>query len=148
MKQKTFRRLMAAVVAMSAATVAPVQAQDAPAAASSLLLELNALEPTEQGCRMTFVVMNGLPAALETAGFEIALFNKEGQVDRLTILDFQNLPAGKTKVRRFDLNGTKCADISRILVNDATECAGPGIDPASCIRDLKTQTKSGVTFGS
>lgn len=147
MNPTTLVRLQASVVAISVAMAAPVLAQEVPAA-SSLLLELNALEPTEQGCRMTFVVINGLPAALETAGFEIALFNGNGQVDRLAILDFQNLPAGKTKVRRFDLDGTECADVSRVLVNDATECAGSGVDPVSCIRDLKTETRSGVAFGS
>ena len=68
-------------------------------------------------------------------------------VDRLTVLDFNELPAGKTKVARFDLAGTDCTRISRVLVNHATECAGAGVDPKACLRHLKPETKSGIVFG-
>ena len=95
----------------------------------SLNLELNGAQASDKGCRLTFVVTNNLGAELTKAAFEIALFNDAGVVDRLTVLDFNELPEGKTKVARFDLAGTNCAKISRVLVNTATECAGPGVDP-------------------
>ena len=116
--------------------------------ASVLSLELNALEPGDQGCRITFVVTNGLEGELSKSAFEIALFDADGRIGRLAILDFGQLPEGKTKVRRFDLNGTQCDSIGRVLVNDATECSGPGIGPSSCIDRLETRSKAGVAFGS
>lgn len=140
----TFLRFLTAAVALSAAA-GPAPAQDA---APALRLELNALQPSEKGCRLTFVVTNSLGGELARAAFEIALFDTQGVVDRLTVLDFRELPEGKTKVSRFDLAGTDCAKVSRVLVNHTTECAGTGIEPAACMRGLKTETKTGVAFGT
>ncbi|TKB82406.1 MAG: hypothetical protein E5W81_11765, partial [Mesorhizobium sp.] len=113
-------RLFAAALAMSLAAAPAWTQQQAPA----LILELNGAQPSDKGCRLTFVVTNNLGAGLSKAAFEIALFNEAGVVDRLTVLDFKELPAGKTKVTRFDLAGTDCGKVSRVLINSATECAG------------------------
>ncbi|CDX25901.1 conserved exported hypothetical protein [Mesorhizobium plurifarium] len=134
-------RLLTSTLAMSLA--APAWAQSAPA----LSLELNAAQPSEKGCRLTFVVNNALGADLSKAAFEIALFNQAGVVDRLTVLDFKDLPAGKTKVTRFDLTGADCGKLSRVLINSATECAGTGVEPAACMRTLRTSTKTAIAFG-
>lgn len=117
------------------------------AAKPALVLELNAAQPSQKGCRLTFVVTNGLGAELSKAAFEIALFNEVGVVDTLTVLDFKELPAGKTKVTRFDLPGLDCAKISRVLVNRATDCAGEGVDPAACMRQLAPGTRAKIAFG-
>jgi len=129
------------------AAASPVSAQDAAAPAPALVLELNGAQPSDKGCRLTFVVTNNLGAELTKAAFEIALFNEAGVVDRLTVLDFNELPAGKTKVARFDLAGTDCAKVTRVLVNHATECAGAGVDPKACLARLKPETKSTIVFG-
>ncbi len=113
-----------------------------------LMLELNALQPTDRGCRFTFVVQNGLSNNISKAAFELVLFDKNGLVDRLTIVDFLDLSQGKTKVRQFDFNDTDCDEIGRVLINNATECAGDGIDPAACIRQLETTSRYDITFGS
>lgn len=116
--------------------------------APSLKLELNALEAADTACRMTFVVENALGADLSSAAFEIAFFSRKGTVDRLTVLDFQDLPEGKTKVARFDLPATECDSIGRVLINTATACKGDGVDPKSCMRTLETDNRTEVTFGS
>lgn len=141
-------RLLTSTFAMSLA-VAPAWAQSAPAPVpgSVLSLELNAAQPSDKGCRLTFVVNNALGADLSKAAFEIALFNEAGVVDRLTVLDFKDLPAGKTKVTRFDLAGADCGKLSRVLINSATECSGNGVEPAACMRGLKTWTKTAIAFG-
>ncbi|RAZ89197.1 hypothetical protein DPM33_19790 [Mesorhizobium hawassense] len=145
-------RLLTSTFVMSLAA-APAWAQSAPAQApgsapdSALSLELNAAQPSEKGCRLTFVVKNPLGTDLSKAAFEIALFNQAGVVDRLTVLDFKDLPAGKTKVTRFDLAGADCGKLIRVLINSATECAGTGVEPAACMRGLKTSTKTGIAFG-
>ncbi|TPM31568.1 hypothetical protein [Mesorhizobium sp. B2-3-4] len=139
----TSLRLLTSTLAMSLATVPAWAEQSAPV----LTLELNAAQPSDKGCRLTFLVNNNLGADLTKAAFEIALFNEAGVVDRLTVLDFKDLPSGKTKVTRFDLAGTDCAKVSRVLINSATECAGSGVEPAACMRRLKTDTKTGIAFG-
>ncbi|TIV69146.1 MAG: hypothetical protein E5V89_20060 [Mesorhizobium sp.] len=137
-------RLLTSALAMSLGP-APAWAQSAPA--PTLNLDLNAAQPSDKGCRLTFVVNNALGADLSKAAFEIALFNEAGVVDRLTVLDFKDLQAGKTKVMRFDLSGADCGKIGRVLINSATECAGTGVEPATCMRGLKTSTKTGIAFG-
>ncbi|TIW38384.1 MAG: hypothetical protein E5V61_32205, partial [Mesorhizobium sp.] len=64
-----------------------------------------------------------------------------------TVLDFKDLPVSKTKVTRFDLAGTDCAKVSRVLINSATECAGASVEPAACMRGLKTSTRTTIAFG-
>ncbi|GLS37034.1 hypothetical protein GCM10010869_26270 [Mesorhizobium tianshanense] len=138
-------RLLTSALAMPL-VMGPAWAQES-APVPALTLELNGAQPSEKGCRLTFVVNNTLGADLSKAAFEIALFNEAGVVDRLTVLDFKDLPAGKTKVTRFDLAGADCAKVSRVLINSATECAGTGIEPDACMRGLKTETKTGIAFG-
>jgi hypothetical protein len=145
MTMKTATLVLSAAVAT--ATSWGAAAQEPAKAAPALSLELNGAQSSEKGCRLTFVIVNGLGADLAKAAFEVALFNKDGVVDRLTVLDFKDLPSGKTKVTRFDLPGTECSGISRILINNATECAGKGIEPNACMKDLKTDTKARIAFG-
>lgn len=97
---------------------------------------------------MTFVVTNGLDRDIDKAAYEIGLFNSEGLVERLMVLDFQALPEGKTKVRQFDLAQTDCARIGRVLINDETACEGDNVSPGACIRDLVTTSRADVEFGA
>lgn len=115
---------------------------------ASLALELNAVQPSEKGCRLTFVVTNGLGTDLTRAAFEIVLFDKAGVVDRITALEFKELPAAKTKVSRFDLSGVNCDNLGRVLVNSVTECAGTGVDAAACAGKLRASSKAGIEFGT
>ncbi len=142
----TSARLIIAAATISILPIASAHSQEA-TPAPALTLELNGAQPSDKGCRLTFVVNNALGSELSRAAFEIALFNESGVVDRLTVLDFKELPVGKTKVTRFDLASADCAKISRVLINHATECAGEGVEPAACMRQLKTETKTGIAFG-
>lgn len=134
------------VLAAASAWPGGTLAQDA-AKPTHLSLELNSVQPSEKGCRLTFVVTNGLSQDLTRAAFEIALFNEDGVVDRLTVLDFKDLPAGKTKVTRFDLAGTDCGNLSRALINGSTQCEGQGVDPAACMSRLATSCRANIAFG-
>lgn len=139
------RHVIAAAMIGCASAAAPLAAQEQSA---SLAIELNAVQPSERGCRFTFVVENGLETALSKAAFEIVLFDNEGMVERLTLVDFQDLPSGKTKVRQFDFPELDCASVGRVLINDATECAGEGVAPGACVRELETSTRTDITFGT
>lgn len=146
-KAATFSRILTAALWMSLLAGGSAHAGEA-ASAHSLKLQLNAVEPSQAGCRLTFVVENKLGGDLSKAAFEIAFFDAKGIVTRMTVLEFKNLPAGKTKVSRFDVAGAQCDAIGRVLVNDATECSGEGIDPLACLRGLVTETGAGLQFGS
>lgn len=143
---KRITNLLRCLAVLTAFGTAPVRAQEAEQS-PSLKVELNALQPSERGCRFTFVVTNRLGGELASAAFELVLFDKAGMVSRITIVDFKDLPEGKTKVRQFDFSGIDCNNLGRILVNDATECAGTGVEPKACIRHLQTETRTEAVFG-
>lgn len=116
--------------------------------ASRLSLELNNLTASDTGCLATFMVKNGLEQPLEKVGYEIVLFDTDGLVQRMMVLDFSPLTSGKTRVRQFDLPGTDCTQISRVLVNDAAFCEGPDLSANTCIEQLETSVRPKVEFGS
>lgn len=124
-------------------------AQDAPPA-EAMLLELNAATPTDDGgCRLTVVSTNRLPQGLGRAAWQVAIFDPQGIVQGLPILDFGTLAPGKTKVAMFDLPGRGCDAIGRIVVNDVAECrADDGTDlRGPCLTGLATQTRTDIDFG-
>ena len=125
----------------------PTLAQDAPAA-PGLALELNALTPSETGCRVTFLATNTLGTELTRSAFEIALFGAGGGIERLVSLDFKAMPEGKTRVLQFDIGELGCDKVSRVLINDVVACEGTGLDPKVCLAGLSTASRlDGVEFG-
>lgn len=113
-----------ASVLFSVSGIAQAYAQDATAAAK-LDVELNALAPSQKGCMMTFVAENNLQTPINKISFELAFFNDKNAVDRITVLDFRDLPQGKKRVRQFDMPNVKCETVTRILINDTPVCDGP-----------------------
>ena len=120
-------------------------AQDA--APPELALELNALQPADKGCRITFLATNRLGGPLDRAAMEVALFSIGGTIERIVTLDFKNLAQGKTKVLQFELTGLDCTDVSRVLVNDISACEGAGLAPDSCLAALVPTARPDITFG-
>ncbi|MDM9622594.1 hypothetical protein A6U87_24495 [Rhizobium sp. AC44/96] len=128
---------------VAAAAVIPVYAQDA-APAANLDVELNALTPSQKGCMMTFVALNKLPAPINKVSFELAFFNDKNAVDRITVLDFKDLPQGKKRVRQFDMPNVKCETVTRVLINDTPVCDGPAA--GECMKGLVTRSQISVPF--
>ena len=138
------KRLSAALVGL-VLCCSPALAQEA--APPSFELELNALQPAEAGCRVTFLATNRLGGQLDRAAVEVALFDTAGTIDRIVTLDFKDLSDGKTKVLQFELAGLACDKLGRLLVNDVSACAGT-INPATlCLDALQTSTRLDVAFG-
>ncbi|HXV30954.1 MAG TPA: hypothetical protein VD840_11540 [Sinorhizobium sp.] len=140
MAHLSFSAFSAAIVVLGMAGT--VAAEDA--RSGGLSIELNEIAPSEKGCKLTFVADNSLQQSLSKASFEFILFDQKGLVERMAVLDFRDLPAGKTKVRQFDLPGTKCEAVKSLLINDAPACVGEGIEKGACMRGLKTGSKSAV----
>lgn len=125
--------------------LSPAVAQET--ATASFALELNALQSTEAGCRVSFLATNQLGGQLDRAAVELALFDTAGAIDRIVTLDFKNLSNGKTKVLQFQLTGLQCDGLSRVLVNDISACEGEITPPSICLDALKTSTRLDIVFG-
>lgn len=116
----------------------PVQANPAPA----LQVELNQTEQQGAACRMVFVAENSGEITVEQLVLEAVLFDTAGRVAMMTLFDLQELPAGRTRVRSFDLAGRDCADLSRVLINGVSACTGEGLDPAHCAAALDVRSRT------
>ena len=139
-------RLVPILIA-AALAASPVLAQDA-ALTPSLALELNALTPSETGCRITFLATNKLGTEVTRSAFEIALFGSGGGIERLVSLEFKAMPDGKTRVLQFAIGEIGCETLSRVLINDITACDGEGLDPKVCYAALGTFSRlDRVEFG-
>ncbi|MBL4916913.1 hypothetical protein [Szabonella alba] len=135
--------LIPALLALMAAP--PLWAQtdgDGPAKAPALLLELNDAETVGEACRLTFVVENRLGTDLAALGIEAVIFTPEGGVERLLSLDLQSAPAGRPRVRQFDLPGLDCARLGRVLVNAVTPCEGEGLAAETCAGALSLTSRN------
>lgn len=108
---------------------------------AGVVIELNTVKPKEGGCRLTFMVTNGHPGPIEKAVYETVLFDRAGQVDRLTLFDFGALPAGRSRVRQFSVDGIACDDLSRILINGAHTCEAPDLEDTACEAGLILKTR-------
>lgn len=128
----------------------PTPAEATPAtspSSGSILLEMNNATDTPAGaCRLTVVITNRLPQALKQAAWQVAIFDKEGLVQSLPVLDFGAMIAGKTKVAMFEIPDRSCGQIGRIIVNDVAQCqAEDGTDLRdTCLSDLTTQSRGDI----
>lgn len=119
--------------ALTAILAQPVLAQ---APAPSLALELNTTDDTGGACRLSFLAENALGADLAALVLEVVVLNAQGQVDRLTLLDFQDLPQGRKRVRQFDLPDLPCDRVGQLLINAASTCTAAGLAPTACMQGL------------
>lgn len=125
-------RAISTVLVLSAQAAA---AQDAPA----ISVQLNSAQPSEGGCRLSFLASSD--KTLEQLVFEAVLFTSAGEVDRLTLFDLQDLPAGRARVRQFDVQGLACEGLGQVLVNGLQACSGEGLDPAQCLQGLSVSSR-------
>lgn len=109
-----------------------------PALAEDMQVELNALENTENRCRMTFVIENKGKAAIDSLKLDLVLFNTEGAVYRRMLVDMAPVRAAKTVVKTFVTEG-ECTQMSKVLVNEVSACA-PG-DAAACQDQLALSSR-------
>ncbi|MEM9642894.1 MAG: hypothetical protein AAGA19_15480 [Pseudomonadota bacterium] len=113
-------------------------------ATRSLRVELNALQPSDSGCRITLVAENGLGHAAETIVLETVLFTKSGEVERLTLFDLGDMPVGRPRVRQFDIAGLECGNLGRVLINGLSACEGPGLTPDLCLDAMTLRSRLDV----
>jgi hypothetical protein len=132
--------LLALATPLAAQEAAPAEDPEAPAA-PSLALELNDATSVEGGCQLTFLARNGLGADLSALSLETVILTVEGQVERLTLFDFRDLPQSRPRVRQFVLEGLDCAALGQVLVNGVSSCQGEGIEPGACLGGLSLSSR-------
>ncbi|MCA0206421.1 hypothetical protein [Pararhodobacter sp.] len=103
---------------------------EAPAAAPSVSVELNAIHPRDGACQFVLVGQNGTETDIDRLVLEAVLFDTDGRVATMTLLDLQDLPAGRLRVRSFEIGGVTCEGVSRLLINGVSACEPEGCGTA------------------
>jgi len=131
--------VIAALVAL--APSAPVSAAD-----GAITLELNKLESRKDACRVYMVFTNKTDHALDSFKPELVVFDKDGIITARLVVEGGPLPAGKTKVKLFDIGGADCAGVGRLLVNGLAACTSAGKAVSGCLGRVKTTSRNAVEF--
>lgn len=145
MFQTPFARIGLALMALVAPL--PATAQNTPA--TGLRLELNNAQDGPDGmCELTILTENATANTLERAAWQFAIFDADGRVRALPVIDFGTLIQGKTRLVVIAMPGRPCAQISRIVVNDVAECRiGGENQPDLCLTGLATSSLVDIDFG-
>jgi hypothetical protein len=115
------------------------------AEAGKIDVEFNSLQPSEDGCRAVFVLHNGLANALDKLTLRVVAFDAQSHASLFLSLEVGELPANKTRVLRFDLGkSVACTDVSRLVLDDVTACAGGDMNPTKCLASINLTTRAGV----
>lgn len=108
---------------------------------SGIHLELNTVRDIGGACRLTFVAQNQIGKDIEQAVFETVIFDGSGGVLLLSLFDFRDLPLGIPRVRQFDVPGTACSGLGRVLINGANTCSVDGAESGACRSSLRVSSR-------
>ena len=140
---------MRSILYVSLLAIALLYPAVAGAQQKQLTIELNKVQQSQDGCRLSFIAVNEMGANLETTSMEVVFFDSSDIVSEMLLLDFGRLPSDKTKVVEFVLQQQDCGQISRVLVNDVVECSSAEEQNMTreCFSALKTSNRAEIEFG-
>jgi hypothetical protein len=108
------------------------------AADDDIRVELNAAEPVQSRCRLSFVIENKGDTAYESLKLDLVIFNREGVIQRRVVAEMAPLRKTKTIVKAFEIDGD-CGQMGAVLLNDVTACV-PG-DAGACLDRVVLSSK-------
>ncbi len=114
--------------------------------ADSVRVELNKLEPQEGACRAYLVFENQTQRSFSGLTLDLVMFDKEGVIAKRLAVNAAPLPADKTSVKLFDIEGLACDNIGRILVNDVLDCQDESGDVSDCVGLIDASSRSDVAL--
>jgi len=132
-------------IALTAALLAGLGAA-ALAADGGVRVELNRLEPRGDACRAHLLLESATTRAFESLRLELVLFDEDGVVTRRVAVETAPLPAGKTSLEAFDIDGLACAAVGRVLLNDVLACADAEGPVRDCLSRLEVAAREGLVF--
>ena len=112
--------------------------------ANGLSIELNAADTVGESCRLTFVLSNRLEQDIDKLVAETVLFSDKGGVVLLTLFDFATLPAGRPRVRQFQVPETSCDRLGQVLINGVDTCTIDGAQSGACQTALTLSSRAKI----
>lgn len=114
---------------------------------TGLRVELNAIDTLGENCRLTFVLQNKMADDIDQLVAETVLFSDEGGVVLLTLFDFAAVPAGRSRVRQFQVPNTSCDRLGQVLMNGIDTCTISGAASQSCAQNLEASSRVRIALG-
>ncbi len=121
------RKALAAIIC-----ILPLAVQAETEAKPGLLVELNAVQDVEGACRLTFLIENESKTSIDSASYQVVIFDASGVFERLTLFGFRDLPAERPRVRQFDVRDITCQNLGRVLINGVSSCIVDGNESNIC----------------
>ena len=109
-------------------------------------VELNKLEPSGEACRAYLVLENGTDRGFETLKLDLVMFDTDGIVAKRLAVETAPLPAGKTSLKVFDIEGLACDRLGRLLLNDVMACADASGAREGCQALVSPSARSAMEF--
>lgn len=116
------------------------------ASADGVSIELNKLQPSDNGCRIFMVFTNATTGAISSYKPDLVFFDRAGVIADRLVVEGGPLAVGKTRVKLFDVANLACDDIARVLLNDIHACEGPNEGAAGCLAFTSTASLGTVEF--
>ncbi len=107
-------------------------------ASDSLRIELNKLETEGSACRAYLVFENSTQHNFSGLTLDLVLFDKAGIITKRLAVDAAPLPADKTSVKLFDIEGLACDS------NDVLNCKDESGEIANCVAQITPASRSDV----
>jgi hypothetical protein len=105
-------------------------------------IELNKLQPGPQGCEAWLVIRNLGAQAHDSLRLDTVLFDRDGVIARRLAVEAGPVPAEKTMVNAFVVDGVACEAIGGALLNDVLACGGAG----PCLDAVRVSARPPLTF--
>src|SRR3546814_11145369 len=74
------------------------------------------------------------------------MFGGDGVIAKRLAVEAAPLPAGKTSVRLFDMEGLACDGVSRVLLNDVLACRDDSGEREGCLAAIATSSRTDAEF--
>ena len=142
----TKHSLLAAAFVLFAWVPVSSGAEEVPSGAGGLRVELNKLEPMDSACRAYLLFENRTSGDFSSLKLDLVMFNPEGIINRRLAVEGGPLPAGKTSVKLFDIQGVACDSVDRVLLNGVLACSDAQGDRSDCLALIETGSRSTADF--
>jgi hypothetical protein len=111
-----------------------------------IAIELNAVAQVDKTCRLSFRIRNTLKVSVKDMAMELVLFDGDGMTERFVVVRTGEVPAGRSRVRQYDMPNLDCDILGSALLNDVSECDGDGLTPEVCLDKISVASRTYATF--
>ncbi|MCH8182837.1 MAG: hypothetical protein IID55_06620 [Proteobacteria bacterium] len=127
-------------------TVLGLGVASAAAQAPRLLLELNKVESSSEGCQFHIVIRNNTGSDIEVLGADLVFFDQNGVMANRSNVSFGKVKSNKTLFRTFVFPGLNCGDVGQVLVNELTQCQLARETQIDCLDIMDVSSRAEIDF--